>query len=281
MKIQENIETISLALIGLICIVIPILDFTGILDAIPFVSSRIPEMTLGAIGIIALFLVVERYGRFKKIIESIEELRQSSFNSIFWESDSKPENVYDIKAHLFSSESLYLLGYSLPNILDSLRVDLPKAVNNGLKVRVLMYLDDNTAFGLLRAAQENPEPFTQATNRGRRYIQEIRESIAKNYKNPKGSFEAKALSLIPACSMVVFTKRNKAGTAKIVFYRPSLHVPKEKEVYRDQLCMVIQENNSGKMFDYYKEHFELLWDPGFHRNSSVDDSGEILQPRAG
>jgi hypothetical protein len=45
--------------------------------------------------------------------------------------------------------------------------------------------------------------------------------------------------------------------------------------------MVIQENNSGKMFDYYKEHFELLWDPGFHRNSSVDDSGEILQPRAG
>ena len=266
MKIQENIETISLAIIGFICIVIPILDFTGILDAVPFVSSRIPEMTLGAVGIIAVFLVVERYGRFRKIIESIEELKQSSFKSIVWERDTKPEEMLDIKAHLFSSESLYILGYSLPNVLDLLRVDLPKAINNGLKVRVLMFLEDTTAFGLLRDAQENPEPFTQATNTGRRYIEEIQESLAKNYKKPKGSFEAKALSLIPACSIIVFTKQNKAGIAKIVFCRPSLHVPKAKEVYRNQLCMVIQENNSGKMFDYYKEHFELLWDPGFHRS---------------
>lgn len=272
MKIQENIETITLALIGLICILIPILDFAGI-GSIPFISSRIPEMTLGAIGIIALFLVVERYSRFKKIIESIEELRQSGFNSIFWESANKPEEVFDIKAHLFSAESLYLLGYSLPKILNSLRNDLPKAVNNGLEVKVMMFLEDNTAFSLLQSAQENPEPFTQATRDGRRYIQEIQETIAKNHSDPKGSFEAKTLSLIPVCSMIIFTKRNSSGTAKIVFYRPSLHVPKVKEEYRDQLCMVIDENDSGKMFDYYKEHFELLWNPGFHQESSIGESG--------
>ncbi len=281
MKIQEHMETITLALIGLVCIMIPILDFTGILNSFDFISSRIPSMTLGAIGIIALFLVVERYSRLKKIAESIEELRQLRLNSIFWEMESKPENLLDIGAHLFSSESLYLLGYSLPNILDLLRVDFPKAVNNGLKVRVLMFLDDSLAFRLLRSAQENPEPFTQATNRGRRYIQEIQETIAKNYKRPKGSFEVKALSLIPSCSMVLFTKRNKSGIAKVVLYRPSMHVPKQREEYRDQLCMLIQESNSGKMFDYYKEHFDLLWNPGFHQDFSDDESIDSTHLKAG
>jgi hypothetical protein len=274
MKIREHIETITLALVGLVCIIIPILDFLGILDSFDFLSARIPGMTLVAVGVIALFLVVERSNRFKKILESIEELRQSRLNSIFWEKDSRPEDLIDIKAHLSSAESLYLLGYSLPNILDTLRVDLPKAVNNGLKVKVMMFLDDTAAFRLLRSAQENPQPFNEATNRGRRYIQEIQETIAKNYKHPKGSFEAKPLSLIPSCSIVLLIKRNKSGVAKVVFYRPSLHVPKKREEYRDQLCMVIQENNSGKMFDYYKEHFDLLWNPGFDRDLSDPKSAQ-------
>lgn len=268
MKIQENLETITLALIGLVCIAIPILDFIGVLDSVSFISSRIPAMTLGAVGIIALFLVVERSSRFRKIMDSIEELKQSRLDALFWETEAKPEDLFDIKANLFSAESMYLLGYSLPNILESLRVDLPKAVNNGLNVRILMYLDNNAAFKLTRDAQENPEPFTQGTQRGRRYVQEIQETIGKNYKNPKGSFEAKSLSWVPSCSMIMFTKRNKSGIAKIILNRPSIHVPREKEEYRDRLNMLLQENNSKKMFDYFREHFELLWNPGFGKSSS-------------
>jgi hypothetical protein len=268
MKIPEIIETITAILMGIVCIVIAIIGFVSP-DSFPhFISSRVPEMTLGAIGIIALFLVVERYSRLRKISESIEELKQSSLDSIFWETERKPEDLLDFKANLFSADSLYLLGYSLPNILDSLRVDLPKAVNNGLNVRILMYLDNNTAFKLTRDAQEYPEPFTQGTQRGRKYVQEIQETIVKNYKNPKGSFEAKSLSWVPSCSMIMFIKRNKSGIAKIILNRPSIHVPKEKQEYRDRLNMLLQESKSKKMFDYFREHFELLWNPGFRRSSS-------------
>ena len=131
-----------------------------------------------------------------------------------------------------------------------------------------MYLDNNTAFKLTRDAQENPEPFTQGTQRGRKYVQEIQETIIQNYKNPKGSFEAKSLSWVPSCSMIMFTKRNKSGIAKIILNRPSIHVPKVKEEYRDRLNMLLQESKSKKMFDYFREHFELLWNPGFRRFSS-------------
>jgi hypothetical protein len=67
MDIQEKIETIALAVVGIICIAISILDFTGALDSIKWLADRIVVMNLLALGAVAFYLVLERSRGFRRL----------------------------------------------------------------------------------------------------------------------------------------------------------------------------------------------------------------------
>lgn len=60
MNIQSVIEKTLLIITASLCILISILDFTGALDSIPWISQRIPIMMLLAIGLMAVYMISER-----------------------------------------------------------------------------------------------------------------------------------------------------------------------------------------------------------------------------
>lgn len=79
---RENIETIVIALVGVICISISILDFTGALESFAWISSRISIMTLLALGSVAIYLVIERHRAFAKLNESIKTLSNEMLSTV-------------------------------------------------------------------------------------------------------------------------------------------------------------------------------------------------------
>ncbi len=82
MNVQESIERVIVITTALICILIAVLDFVGALDSFPWISQRISIMTLLAIGLLALFYVIEGKRDFKNIEQAISETKIQVLRSI-------------------------------------------------------------------------------------------------------------------------------------------------------------------------------------------------------
>lgn len=70
---SEKTERIIIFLTMVISILIPILDFLGFLDSVPFLSQRIPTMILLSIGIILLYHLTVSLKNYKKLEIKIEK----------------------------------------------------------------------------------------------------------------------------------------------------------------------------------------------------------------
>lgn len=77
MDLQEKIDKIVILLVALICILISILDFIDALDSIPWISQRVPIMTLLAVGLIAIYLVLQNNRDIKRIGHRVKTLPYS------------------------------------------------------------------------------------------------------------------------------------------------------------------------------------------------------------
>lgn len=69
MAFARKIETVTVATVTLVALVISLLDLAGLLDGIGWLRNRIPVLTLLAVGALAAYLVTE---------QSLTERRQSS-----------------------------------------------------------------------------------------------------------------------------------------------------------------------------------------------------------
>lgn len=82
MKFQNQIDKIIITLVALISILITVLDFLGALDSIPWLSQRIPTMTLLAFGIVALFVLSQYKAGIKTVENVIRESNKDIINKI-------------------------------------------------------------------------------------------------------------------------------------------------------------------------------------------------------
>jgi hypothetical protein len=88
MKFQKQIDIIVILLVAVISISITILDFVGALDSIPWLSERIPTMTLLAIGIVAVYLLSQSSTAFK----NVENVIRDSNKEVIYKIDSARMN---------------------------------------------------------------------------------------------------------------------------------------------------------------------------------------------
>mgnify|MGYP000151763941 CR=1 FL=1 len=73
---RDKVEQILLFAAAGISIVISVLDLSGLIEGLPFLSNRIPTLSLLILGIIVGYLALERRGK----LDTIEELIRKGFN---------------------------------------------------------------------------------------------------------------------------------------------------------------------------------------------------------
>lgn len=82
MDFQNRVEFFIISFIAAICIIIPVLDFIGAIDSIPWLSQRITTMTLLSIGAVALYLVSQHHRRFRELTDAIQGNTNKILNKI-------------------------------------------------------------------------------------------------------------------------------------------------------------------------------------------------------
>lgn len=71
METREKLEFAIISSIAAICILIPLLDFIGALESVPWLSKKVPTLTLLAVASISSYLISERYREFRKIEDAV------------------------------------------------------------------------------------------------------------------------------------------------------------------------------------------------------------------
>ena len=74
MKMSKLTENIIITVIAILCILISIADFLGLLDSVPFISNRIGIMNLLTIGALALYIISHNHRSFELIKEGHKEI---------------------------------------------------------------------------------------------------------------------------------------------------------------------------------------------------------------
>lgn len=73
---KDKFEQIALLLTAILSILIALTDLLGLIESIPWLSNRIPTISLLLLGIVAAYLILERRSKLDKIDESSSELIQ-------------------------------------------------------------------------------------------------------------------------------------------------------------------------------------------------------------
>lgn len=115
MYFREKLESIIIIATILICILIPVTDFTGALDAIPWLSNRIPIITLLAIGSFALYFITERSKDSKKLEAALKKGNDEILRKISL--DETNQKIVEIINGLWSEREL-----DVQNFLDQIAI---------------------------------------------------------------------------------------------------------------------------------------------------------------
>src|ERR1017187_5741479 len=107
-KFNSVIENVLVVAVGIVCVLIPLLDFIGVFDNVGWVKARIPIFVLLAIGFLTSYLVshlnnketsaIERHrellqhiklddasARFKSLLESLWQKRERDIERLFFQ----------------------------------------------------------------------------------------------------------------------------------------------------------------------------------------------------
>jgi len=86
--LQKRVEIIGMLIIAAVSIVVPLLDFIGALDAVGWLTTRVPTMTLLGVGSLALYLLSQNHTGMK----SIETLLKDNNDEILHRISSERAN---------------------------------------------------------------------------------------------------------------------------------------------------------------------------------------------
>src|ERR1019366_2671532 len=75
-KFNSVIENVLVVAVGIVCVLIPLLDFIGVFDNVGWVKARIPIFVLLAIGFLTSYLVSHLNNKETSAIERHRELLQ-------------------------------------------------------------------------------------------------------------------------------------------------------------------------------------------------------------
>lgn len=73
-KFNETVENVLVVVVGIVCVLIPFLDFLGVFDNIKWVKDRVPVFILLSIGFLTTYLVSHLNNKEDKAIERQREL---------------------------------------------------------------------------------------------------------------------------------------------------------------------------------------------------------------
>lgn len=76
-KFSETIENVLLCGVGIVCLLIPILDFVGVFDNVEWFKARLPIFTLLALGSLTTYLVSHLNNNKARALERQKELLQN------------------------------------------------------------------------------------------------------------------------------------------------------------------------------------------------------------
>lgn len=228
-------------------------------------SGIILNLSTEIIGVAIIFFFINRYlkSQEEEVLEQIANLRQEvRGNIITWDSRKGDEALFDVKVHLRTSERISIVGQNMIGLLEYLFEDLPNAVDNGLKVRLLTLdeNEDNPVLEMLANAQRDKgvqvKDIVAATIKSFKMVHDIRAAITpENRKH----FEHRVLKTCPYCSIVIIEGKNKSfGKAKIVYYSPSEFRPKPGPGKR--LRIIVDNVTDRSIFNYYEDNFNWLWE---------------------
>lgn len=97
MKRKIEVEHILLTLIGVSSIIIAILDFWDLISIMPFLSGKIPTLSLLVLGMIASYLVFER----KSKLDKIETLVSDGFDTTMFSLQGGPIKLFAHSGELY------------------------------------------------------------------------------------------------------------------------------------------------------------------------------------
>lgn len=97
MKRKIEVDDILLSLIGLSSIVIAVLDFWDLDSAVPFLSGKLPTLSLLVLGMIASYLVFER----KSKLDKIETLLSNGFDTTMFSLQGGPIKLFADSGELY------------------------------------------------------------------------------------------------------------------------------------------------------------------------------------
>lgn len=84
----EKLEQVTLLVISGLCIFVSFAHFFGVLESFPFLSERIPTLSLLLLGVIAVYLTLERRGMLQRIVTlENSNLQVNAFFGVLLESD--------------------------------------------------------------------------------------------------------------------------------------------------------------------------------------------------
>ena len=109
-KFTLAINDLIIYLSGFIAIFISILDFSGILSGIPWLSNRIHVITLLAVGLILISIAIERRLSLESISERLKVMEQSGVFGSYYISDTKKVLIQLQKTSEEATDTLMAIG---------------------------------------------------------------------------------------------------------------------------------------------------------------------------
>src|SRR6185312_14651375 len=88
-KFNETVENILIVFVGIVCVVIPALDFVGVFEHVEWVKARLPIFILLAVGILTTYLVSHLNNKEENAIERQKELLRNINNIKLDDSSAK------------------------------------------------------------------------------------------------------------------------------------------------------------------------------------------------
>ena len=121
-EVRAKVELALVLIIGTVCIVVALMDVTGLIDANSWIAQRVPALTLLAVGFVASYLIVERRNKLDTIGDTVEARSKEILEGISSASSRTIEALNGVEVRSFAS-SAEIVTYASECFRKASRID--------------------------------------------------------------------------------------------------------------------------------------------------------------